>query len=378
MNPNPFKALFASAAVLFPLYIQAATWRGNTGVYTTATEWDTNVVPAATEDITITAGLATNTGNLTRNAVTTLSGTGQLSVENGRFISGNTLNISDNAKLMVTGNYFLVGNTSVGILTQTGGAVTANLDRGFFLSDAAAQGGSTYTMLGGTLDVIQNGTTIDVNLFAVHFGKGGAGDIFTIDGGAATFSVTQGSASRNVWMSRSSTFHLVSGSASFSGYENFSIGHAGNNVGTTQVWIEGGEFEVTNLLNSFTLGEVENGQFTLSGGTVEIAKSIILGGGAGISGIFSMTGGVLTADDIIAGPGTAVFDYDGGEIVLKGDRTSILNEAWFDAVEGTQAIYDAQANETHVTVVPEPSSLTFLSIPAMLALARRRRVPRLV
>lgn len=376
MNPNPFKVLFASAVALFPLYTQAATWRGNTGSYTTATEWDTDIVPAATEDITIAAGLATNTGNLTRNATTNLSGTGQLTVENGRFISGNIVNISDSAKLMVTGNYFLVGNTSVGTLTQTGGAVTANLDRGFFLSDSAAQGGSTYSLFGGTLDVVQNGATIDINLFAVHFGKGGFSDAFTIDGGAATFSVTQGSASRNVWMSRSSTFHLVSGSASFSGYENFSIGHAGN--GTSHLWIEGGDFEVTNLLNSFTLGEVENGQFTLSGGTVEIAKNIILGGASGISGIFSMTGGILTADDIIAGPGTAVFDYDGGEIVLKGDRASILNEAWFDAAEGTQAIYDAQANETRVTVVPEPSSLTFLSIPAMLALARRRRVPGLV
>lgn len=378
MRPNPFKALLTSAVVLLPLYVQAATWRGNTGVYTTATEWDTNLVPMATEDITITAGLATNTGNLTRNAVTNLSGTGQLVVENGRFISGSIVNISDSAKLMVTGNYFLVGNTSVGTLTQTGGAVTANLDRGFFLSDAAPQGGSTYLLSGGTLDVVQNGGTGDINLFAVHIGKGGLGDVFTIDGGAATFTVGSGSASRNVWMSRSSTFHLVSGSTSFSGYENFTIGHAGNNAGTSHLWIEGGEFEVTNLLNSFTLGEVENGQFTLAGGTVEIAKSIILGGTAGISGIFSMTGGLLTADDIIAGPGTAVFDYDGGEIVLKGDRTSILNEAWFDAVEGTQAIYDAQANETHVTVVPEPSSLTFLSIPAMLALARRRRVPRLV
>jgi hypothetical protein len=374
MIPNPIsKAILVTAATFSPFTLHAATWLGGTANYTSPGEWDTGLAPAATENITINAGQATHTGNLSRNAVTNISGTGSLSVQNGRFISGGTVNVSDSAILTVVGNYFLVGNTSVGTLIQTGGNVSATVDRGFFLSDAAAQGGSSYNLLGGTLQVVNNGTDSNIDLFAVHFGKGGVGDVFTIDGGTATFeSVT---ANRNVWMSRGSTFRLISGSVSFSSYDNFTIGHGGNASSTSHLWIEGGDFEVISLLNGFTLGGLENGLLTLDGGNVEIAASILLGGAAGTSGTFIMNDGLLTANGISAGSGDALFEFNGGEIILTGDQTNIVNEPWFDEVAGTQAVYDTQTNLTHVTVVPEPSSLALLTISlAAFAGNRKRKV----
>ena len=86
-----------------------------------------------------------------------------------------------------------------------------------------------------------------------------------------------------------------------------------------------------------------------------------------------MSGGLLTATDIMAGPGTASFNFDGGEIVLTGDRTSIVNEPWFHEVAGTQAVYDAQSNLTHVTVVPEPSSAVLAAASVVFLGFRRRR-----
>lgn len=374
MISNPIsKALLISAAMFPTITLEAATWLGSTDNYANPGAWDSGVVPTATDEITISSGQAfVPSGNLTRNGVTNISGIGSLSIQNGRFISGGTVNISDAGELTVVGNYFLVGNTSIGTLNQTGGTVSATVDRGFFLSDNTAQGGSTYNLLGGTLQVTNNGSDSNVELFAVHFGKGGAGDVFTVNGGSATFeSVT---ASRNVWMSRGSTFHLVSGSASFSSYDNFTIGHGGTTAGTSHLWIEGGEFKVLNLLNSFVLGGPEHGKLTIEGGNVEIAASILLGGQAGTSGTILMNDGTLTATVISAGPGSALFEFNGGEIILTGDQTNIVNEPWFVEVAGTQAVYDGRTNLTHVTV-PESSSFALIAIPLAALAARRSRKP---
>ncbi|MHA3771798.1 PEP-CTERM sorting domain-containing protein [Verrucomicrobiota bacterium sgz303538] len=369
------KAILLGVLTCSGVTVHAATWLGNNASFGTATEWDTGLVPASAEDITINAGVATNTGNLTRNtltgnATTTVSGTGTLAV-NGRFISGGTINLSDNGTINVTGEYFLVGNTSRGTMNQSGGTVNATLARGFFLSDNGNGKGSTYNLTGGSLNVVNNGTGGDINLFAVHIGKGAVGDVFTIDGGTATF--TSQVAARNVWISQSSTFQLLSGSASFSGYEGFTIGRNGTASGTSQLIVSGGSFEVENLISPFTLGNSDNGQVILTGGTMDIGNTILLGGTSAVSGTFSMSGGLLTATDIIAGTGLALFNFDGGEIFLKGDRTNILDETWFNEVAGTSAVYNPSTDQTHIAVVPEPSTLSLVALPLVLGFARRRR-----
>lgn len=368
------KALFLGILACSGVNIEAATWLGNNANYTTGAEWDTGFVPSGTDDVTIDSGTATNTGNLTRNASTTVSGTGTLTVDNGRLISGGTLNVSASGTINVTGNYFLVGNTSRGTLNQNGGTVNANVDRGFFLSDNATGAGSAYNLTGGSLNVTSFGSGSNVDLFAVHLGKGGIGDVFTIDGGTASFTAV--TASRNVWLSRSSTLYLFSGSASFSGYESFTIGRNGTTGGTSQLIISGGTFDVENLTNSFTLGNSDNGQVILTGGSMDIGNNILLGGAAGVSGFFSMSGGKLTATDIIAGMGFPLFNFDGGEIFLSGDRRSILDEAWFAEAAGTAAVYDIGTDETHIYVVPEPSALSLIAVPIALGLVRRKRQHR--
>lgn len=346
---------------------------GGDGIYGDALNWDTSLVPAATEDIAISSGIATNTGNLLRNAVTTISGTGSL-VVNGRFQGGGTMNLSDSGNLSVTGNYLLVGNQSRGVFTQTGGTVNATLDRGFFLSDNTVQAGSEYHLDGGTLSVVNYGTGADPALYAVHIGKGGTNDLFSIDGGTATFSAE--TTSRNVWISRDSTFQLLEGSATFAGYEAFTIGRFGAVTGTSELLISGGDFSVTNLLNSFTLGQDDHGLVTLSGGTMTIGSTILLGGGAATSGTFEMSGGMLTASDIFAGAGAAFFNFTGGEIFLGGNRTAILDEPWFAEVAGTQAVYDAASDMTRIAVVPEPSVLAMVAAPLLVGMTRRRRNAR--
>jgi hypothetical protein len=351
----------------------AASWLGNSASYTTSTEWDTGVVPAVTTDVTISAGTATNAGNLTRNGNTTVSGTGNLVITNGRFLSGGTITVRDSGAINQTGNYFLVGNTSRGTLNQLGGSISATVDRGFFLSDNAGGAGSTYNLNGGTLAVVSNGSGSDVNLFAVHIGKGGVGDVFNIDGGAATFTAV--TASRNVWLSRQSLFNLVSGSAIFSGYEKFTIGFDGTQGATSLLQIRGGTFEVHNELNAFTLGAVENGSVALSGGTMKIDQTILLGGAGGVTGSFTMTGGQLFANDIQPGPGLAQFSFSGGDVFLVGDRTGIVNQSWFQAPSGVQAAFDAGTNQTHLSAVPEPSTAIMFGVSGLALLARRRRQP---
>ena len=368
------KALFLGMLTCSGITTQAATWLGNTADYGTGAEWDTGFAPVSTEDITIDAGIATNTGNLTRNATTTISGTGTLTVDNGRLISGGTLNVSASGTINVTGNYFLVGSSARGTMNQSGGTVNADVDRGFFLSDNAAGAGSAYNLTGGLLNVTSFGTGSNVDLYSVHIGKGGIGDVFTIDGGAASFTAV--TASRNVWLSRSSSFFLLSGSASFSGYESFTIGRNGTTGGTSQLIISGGTFDVENLTNSFTLGNSDNGQVILTGGSMDIGNSVLLGGAAGVSGTFSMSGGKLTATDIIAGLGFPLFNFDGGEIFLSGDRSGILDEVWFNEAVGTAAVYDTGTDQTHIYIVPEPSALSLLAVPLALGLVRRRRPHR--
>lgn len=369
------KAVLVTALALSGLPLHATTWLGNDGNYSTAGEWDTGTAPSKTTDVTINSGAATNNGNLERNALTTLSGTGVLVINGGRFLGGGIMNMSgDEAILSQSGDYFIVGNQSQGTFTQTGGSVYANVGRGFFLSDNVGQAGSTYNLLGGKLEVTNSGSGATEDLFAVHFGKGGSGDLFHIDGGDATFHA--GTASRNVWISRESTFELLSGSAAFSGYENFTVGRYGSTSGTSELLVSGGSFQVTDLLHSFTLGRDNNGLVTLSGGSMEISSAIILGGSSAVMGTFNMSGGTLTAADIFMGAGAAHFDFTGGDIFLTGDRTSILDEPWFNEVAGTQAIYNEATNQTHIAVVPEPSTFAMAALPLALGMMRRRRANR--
>jgi hypothetical protein len=363
------KAALIAALALAGLPLHAVTWLGGEGDYNDPIQWDMGFVPLNVEDMEIAEGTATHAGNLNRNALTTISGTGSL-VVNGRFVGGGSMNVSGGG-MTVNGNYFLVGSQSRGTFLHSGGTVNATLDRGFFLSDNAGGAGSEYHLTGGTLNVISNGTGSNVDLYSVHIGKGGANDLFVVDGGTAEFAATV--PARNVWISRNSRIDVLSGSMAFEGYESFTIGRFGSFGGLSELSIGGGEFSLTNLVNDFTVGFEDNGLVTLSGGEFSLDRSILLGGANTASGSFQMSGGTLTAPGILAGSGAALFSFTGGEIFLQGDQTTILHEPWFEEVTGTAAIYSAELDQTRIAVVPEPSVLAMTALPLLFGMLRRRR-----
>ena len=320
-----------------------------TGAFSTnfdvAFNWSAGRVPGTAEEFAVTSGEAIRGGNLERYAPTTVSGTGVLTV-NGRLINRGEWDVSG-GMLKVSGNYFLVGNNFPGTIRHSGGIVDATLDRGFFTADDNGASGSKYLLSGtGQLVVRSTGngnTSVGGSiLHNVHVGKGGTNDLFEVSGGQASFT----SSNNNfVYISRTGTMRLSGGSASFANYTAFLIAFEG--AGDNLLDISGGSMSITGN-TPLLVGGGSTGAVVLSGGSLSVGQAVSLGQ-SNANGTFTMTGGTLAAADITSTV-RGTFNFEGGEITLSGDRRPILGEAWFHAVEGTTATYDAGLNRTLISV----------------------------
>jgi hypothetical protein len=398
-------SVFAALLLTKPALAVDYTWTGAADSASTNTaNWNPNGNPGVTDNILIDTSVTNSTnipsGNWDRRGTgtTTISGTGivNLTLGSARFLNFGAFNMLG-GQFNQTGEYFLVGNGGIGTFVHSGGTVTSNHSRGFFLSDNnASQLGTSYTLsAGGTLTVNSLASfsptqESERRLRSVWFGKGGettvsagiTGDLFRVTGGTATFTHSlAANGTSDVLISRNSSLLIEGGITSFTDYNEFRVGYGlggTNNSGTTPSGANGSNITVTggtldiNGATPLVLGYADNGTFTLSGGIVSLDNSIQIGRSGGGSGSFLMSGGQLTASDILWAGGT--FTFNGGDIYLTGDRTSIYSETWFNETSGATAIYDAGLNQTHLSGVPEPATTLSLVGGILLLAVRRRRL----
>ncbi|MBB5352730.1 hypothetical protein HNR46_002978 [Haloferula luteola] len=329
--------------------VPAVVWTGTElGEYGTAVNWSTGSVPGEYDAVEIGAGEASTSGNLTRSARTMVHDTGVLSV-NGRLINRG-LFVMSGGELYQSGNYFLVGSSGVGTFVHTGGTVHSTHDRGWFLSDGSSDGGSRYLMSGtAVLEVTSTGNGSSNALYNVHLGRGGEGDSFEVSGGTATFTST---ADNHVRLSKGVLVEVSGGSATFTDYTTFIVGYDG--TGGNFLHVAGGELHLPGT--ALQVGGGAEGSVLLESGELTTDQTIALGVGSS-QGVFTMTGGHLQAADLTSTE-LGVFQFQGGVMVLDGDRTSLLSESWFEAISGTEANYDSTTNTT-TFVVGDGSSNPF-------------------
>ncbi|MBN2842030.1 MAG: immunoglobulin domain-containing protein [Sedimentisphaerales bacterium] len=285
-------------------------WVGTGGNWYDSMNWDKATVPALTDDVTIGAGAATYnsasvndhffySGNIS------LESNGELIVPDGRRFGGGsdantTLNIADNSKLTVGAtHYFLVARSRQSTINQTGGTVTANVSRGFFLNDNELATG-IYNLDGGSLNVnYVNTGNVTTEWWSDVLGRYGNGDTLHINGGTANFTAIAG-LNRDFLIMRNSTVQIDSGSANLNGFRKLYIGHKYD--GNSYIILNGGELNINNPL---CIGNSGIGTLAINGGelNINVASDIAISSGAG-TGVINQTGGLA--------------DFNGGKVVLGG------------------------------------------------------------
>ena len=397
-----------------PGQAQTSSWNGSKADFSTSADWSAGV-PTATTSLSITSGTATYSNTSTylyRAATTTISGTGTLTITNNRFVNGyngtGVVNVSGNGTLNQTGQYFVVANAGTGTFNQSGGTVNSTVSAGWFLSDNAGSAGS-YSLTGGSLNVSASGAFATNSNYGVHFGKNSGTDVFDVNGGTANFKAT--AADVRTYVSQGAKLEVDSGSATFNGFRYFTIGRNSGDGKTSQVVVNGGLFAITNLstasgVNGVSVGNGNAGQITLNGGEMEVTGTassgaglflgdnstgtviqngglmslnvdVILSRAANSQGIYDMYGGELDALNITTGAGVnPIFNFQGGDIYLTGDQTSILAQSWFEDAPGTVAVFDATEDKTHIYVTPEPNVALLLAAGLGAIMLIRRRMTR--
>lgn len=402
------KPLTTTAALLtLALPVVAQTnWTGDSSSdFADGTNWD-NFNPDATTPGVISSGTAEVSGNYEAAFDLTIDGTGTLNIPNGRLLNARpgtnsgaspaVLTVADNGTLNHSGNYFIVGQNGEGTLNQTGGTVNSTIDRGFFLSDGGGDT-SAYNLSGGTLNVEMFGS-YNSDLHNLWLGRNGQNDSFTISNDAI-FNLTNTNpdpSQRRFYLTRDTVFQVDGGTTTVDDFQFFIVGRT-RGAGTSQFVLNDGQVNL-DLNLALVVGGGEEGRVLVNGGDMTITQgdiwlgdagsttlgemiqtggdvvvsdgSIVLGSNAGSRGEYTLSGGTLHAQDIMQGIDGEFF-FNGGIITLDGDKTGILNEAWFNATAGTFANYDAGSNLTTIAV-PEPGSLALLALGGVLV-ARRRR-----
>ena len=190
-----------------------------------------------------------------------------------------------------------------------------------------------------------------------------------------------------------STFNMTGGSLTITGgdgatYYGYSV--AGGAIDTWNV--SGGTVLLTGTpggLNMMYGGVLNNNGDATSilnmnapGGTMIVNGTLNFGaGGQGASWTaeINLAAGTLQATSIVPGSATQSFDMTGGTLILNGEYPNTNQLPSFATANGSGQgdflfNYDGGADQTTITVVPEPSTCVLVVIGALcLGLVRRRK-----
>lgn len=385
--------------------IDSKLWVGGTGNFNDDSGWLSPGAPTRDDRIMINTGTATNAGDdgfYHRDAPTLIDG-GNLVLQNLRLINRSVFEILAGSFTQNDSTYFMVSiSGSPGEFNQSGGMVTANLSRGFFLSDGSGLT-AAYRMTGGTLDVNMSGI-YNTDLHNVHIGRGpNSDDLFLVDGGVATIRNTNPALSESVgrfaFITGDSTLHVRSGLLEVFRFLRIDIGHdinTSNSVNpVARMIVEDGEVNVE-VADAVRVGSRLSGKLEVNGGALRIRKAEGMGGNlilrandghtsevvhigglievegdvilgsAGDRSIdatgtatYQMHGGTLRAAQITRGSNaTANFEFHRGLLVLEGDQSSLPSQSWFTASGDFFFRYDPIANRTIFSDEPIVFDLT--------------------
>ena len=204
----------------------------------------------------------------------------------GRGGGNGTVTMTGGTWTKTGGGNFIVGDNSVGHMTQNAGALTVNNE--VWVGQAGSANG-TYTFNGGTI----------ANNSWVAIGR---------DGGTGQFTMTGGT-----WTK--------------SGESNFIVGASG--PGTMN--ISGGLVEVVPggaADRGITwVAETNNctGTLTLSGSGEFRSRSIIVGVNGGTNGTLNLNGGTVRTSQMVGGNGTATVNFNGTQVIATGLSTTFVN-----------------------------------------------------
>ncbi len=380
-------------SLLFPIIaipVVAKEWAGGAGGYGVAENWTPAGVPDGLTPVAISTGTATAAGSDTffeRGAGTTIAG-GALVLENLRFLNGRggpALFLVDAGSLDHQGTYFIIGQNNQGVLRQHGGTVATRVSRGFFLSDGAGDS-SSLELSGGTFTVEMDGA-YNSDLHNAWLGRGGARDRMLVDGGEFSLANTAGGTTQRWFMmTRNSSLVVNSGSVALENLQAVTVGQSRTGVAasdTATMVVRGGTLDA-GVRVAFVVGWGTNGALGIHGGETTISRVGTSGGDLWIDGqaattwatvehsagtltvegeiiiarhatgsvaSFTMHGGLLRAGALSRGAGAhGRFHFNGGTLVLAGDRRPLAGESWFVAAGPVVADYDAVADETTFTV----------------------------
>ena len=370
----------------------AATWTGagDATNWSDGANWDTGVAPDQNAEVRIGGDAAVTYnvgGNFERSADAELTGDAALTISGKRFLNGrnasNVFTIADNAMLTHSGEYFIVGTGHPGTINQSGGSVTASMNRAFYVNDSGGSTGSAYNLTGGTLDVTFTGQESDGHY--ILLGNNGAFGTFYVNGGHATFTAVPSLNNRRVYIKGGSVLQVDSGSLAFTNFKWFSVGR---DDGTeAKMIVNGGWVNIATRSDGALVvgGQNAQGRIEVNGGvfTVTSPNGLWVGDGTDcIKGVVEQTGGdvIIDGGDVVMGPAsTAVgsyyqmdggtltarnlylhanadpsvkFIFNAGTITLDGDRTSLVNESWFKGGEGAVVEYDAVNDLTSLSKLP--------------------------
>jgi len=262
--------------LLFPLlfftlitYASSKTWDagGGDGLWSTAANWDSDIVPSGTDDITIPTGITvTLTSDYTTTGSLTLTGTGTIQMEGYNLTIGSlaasgsaVINNSGVAKILTVGS----NNTSTLYAgTITNAIALTKLGSGTLTLSAS----NTYT---GTTKIQSLGTLIVNTTTSL-----GTGDVNLYGG---SLSVLIDGIGSNGTVSFSNNFIINS---TLTGYLN--VGNNGSNTGNTI------SFGTCNIGASSTLNITGS-----NGYNVQFATMDLLGGSAGTSIINPTTANII-------------------------------------------------------------------------------------
>jgi autotransporter-associated beta strand protein len=220
---------------------------------------------------------------------------------------------------LTNGGSEYIGNTNIGYFTQSGG--THSVAAFIYLGNSSGTG--LYALSGGSLGV-----------FSEYLGQSGSGSFIHTGGtnGASEVNLGAGNGINCTYtLSGSGVVSALREYVGGGGTASFTQSAGTNSVAQYLILANGvAGFGSYSLSGSGVLsapieyiGQYAGGNFTQTGGTNSVSNMLNLGAnsGAGVSGTYSLNGGLLTigSGGITQGPGAATFLFGGGTLQAGGN-----------------------------------------------------------